>query len=63
MAPISGVMRSAITAWTTALKATPTTTATASSIRLPRNRNFLKPLMQHSPPDGTGTEDPADSTD
>ena len=48
IAAMSGVMMSAISAWTTALKATPMTTATARSMRLPRNRNFLKPLI--SPP-------------
>src|SRR5215469_2700317 len=42
-AEISGVIRSLISACTTALNATPTTTATARSTRLPRRRNFLNP--------------------
>ena len=45
MAAMSGVMMSLISAWMTALNATPITTATASSMRLPRIKNFLKPLM------------------
>src|SRR5215469_18137045 len=45
IAPMRGVIRSLISAWTMALNATPTTTATARSMRLPRNRNFRKPLM------------------
>ncbi len=42
MAAISGVMKSATNAVTTAAKATPTTTATARSTTFPRNTNFLK---------------------
>src|SRR5215469_240447 len=42
-AEISGVIRSLISACTTALNATPTTTATARSTRFPRRRNFLNP--------------------
>src|SRR5215475_1911230 len=45
-AAISGVIRSLISACTTWLKATPTTTATARSIRLPCRRNFLKPVIR-----------------
>ncbi len=48
MAAMSGVMMSAISAWITALKATPMTTATARSMRLPRRRNFLKPPISPS---------------
>src|ERR1019366_1634815 len=48
MALMIGVMRSAISAWMTALNATPITTATARSTRFPRSRNFLKPSM-HDP--------------
>src|ERR1039458_4180722 len=48
MALMIGVMRSAISAWMTALNATPITTATARSTRFPRSRNFLKPSI-HDP--------------
>ena len=41
IAAISGVTRSSTTAVTTAVNARPMTTATASSTRLPRNRNVL----------------------
>src|SRR5215510_10144186 len=44
-AAISGVIRSLISAWTTLLNATPTTTATERSTRLLRTRNFLKPAI------------------
>ena len=42
MAAIRGVMMSATNAVTMAVKATPTTTATARSTTLPRRTNFLK---------------------
>src|ERR1700692_467768 len=42
MAAINGVIRSFTKAFTKAVKATPTTTATARSIRLPRRRKSLK---------------------
>src|SRR5215217_3189305 len=41
IAAIRGVTRSSTTAVTTAVNARPMTTATASSTRLPRNRNVL----------------------
>ena len=44
MAAMSGVMMSAIRAWITVLNAMPMTTATARSMRLPRNKNCLKPF-------------------
>src|SRR5215467_11895978 len=44
-AAISGVIRSLISACTTLLNATPTTTATERSTRLLRTRNFLKPVI------------------
>src|SRR5215467_16272210 len=47
-AAISGVIRSLISACTTLLNATPTTTATERSTRLLRTRNFLKPVI-HPP--------------
>src|SRR5215472_6960 len=47
-AAISGVIRSFISACTTLLNATPTTTATERSTRLLRTRNFLKPAI-HPP--------------
>src|SRR5215813_2546800 len=47
-AAISGVIRSLISACTTLLNATPTTTATERSTRLLRTRNFLNPLI-HPP--------------
>src|SRR6478752_3385645 len=47
-AAISGVIRSLISACTTLLNATPTTTATERSMRLLRTRNFLKPAI-HPP--------------
>ena len=50
MAAMSGVIRSATKAVTIAVKATPTTTATARSTTLPRSTNFLKSeSMQPSP--------------
>ncbi len=42
MAAIKGVIRSATNAVTVAVKATPTTTATARSTTFPRRTNFLK---------------------
>ena len=42
MAAMSGVMRSTTNAVIMAVKATPTTTATARSTTLPRSTNFLK---------------------
>ena len=42
MAAMSGVMRSTTNAVIIAVKATPTTTATARSTTLPRSTNFLK---------------------
>lgn len=42
-APIMGVIRSVTIALTTFVKAVPTTTATARSIKFPLKRNFLNP--------------------
>lgn len=42
-APITGVIKSTTIAVTTFVKAVPTTTATARSIRFPLKRNFLNP--------------------
>jgi hypothetical protein len=44
IAAMSGVIRSATKAVIIAVKATPTTTATARSTTLPRKTNFLKSL-------------------
>src|SRR5579871_1621535 len=50
MAAINGVIRSATSAVTTALKARPITTATARSTRLPRMRNSRNSLSIRPPP-------------
>src|SRR5215472_13292637 len=45
IAEISGVMMLTTSACTTAVNATPITTATARSTRLPRNKNVLNPFI------------------
>ena len=49
MAAMSGVIRSATIAVTTAVNAVPMTTATARSMRLPREMKFLKPFTYMTP--------------
>ena len=59
IAAISGVIRSLTSAVIRALNARPMTTATASSTRFPRSRNFLKPFILYIPQTGGMNEVPA----